>query len=860
MPFWITRSSTSDDGFKEYHVEMESNKNITELKDELRDSLNFKYEPPNVQVARESYEHSLPRRVRDALQPTGYRLALPGELRSKDGEPAELYKPISATSEEIAEFGIGITLYFQSLKFFCVVLIICAAIVVPAQEENEKFNCDDVQNSLVGSVYCATADDLKVGVQGACDIAVTCLFGVAVFFSKFYFERLANSQDENALTTHDYSVVITNPPVEISDPDEYCKHFSQFGDVVLVSIIKNNGDLLELIRKKKFCEQSLNKQRAVKTIKEAHGEQYFNRSDLKWWETVIVHKETVASLELELESLNAQIEAAMNKDYHPWRVYITFNHEFQMRRALAETDISTYEIAKMNRSGLPPPSGKEKAVFKENVLNVNNAHEPDEILYENSNATYFERVLSLIKSYVICGAFIVIVYFIQLGFNESKGAKNVVAAFISLTNGAIPILVKVVTEKYEIHLNKSEAQLSAMLKLTVVRCFNSGILIYLSVPYGDRFGQDALSQIQGILIADAISTPILRLLDIPGLINRYYSAPKAVTQEEMNILWSAQDWSLAERYTDTLKTIFVGLMYAVLLPSGLYITAIAMFTTFWVDKYSLCRIWKRPPSLDRSLSALSRFFMMCALWMHVFFARIFFSNWPYHSEEPEGINCGFFFCTKRGGTSDGRRLTTIYNAFNMVLFIAVLYWFYKLTAEKWWNSYFYDSGLSPENAVSIAEEVSSATEFRRLANMSAYVPMVSHPKMNDPILMADVTELPPEHAPVHNKESVFTDAPSDPSVFSVVNTDEFPTKNDNDLRVLFSTVRYYENSIGVENVYDTNTNSGAITRKVISAARVYEDEQGALPNGWALKHTPEGKPYYVNHINRTTQWERPQYG
>ena len=408
----------------------------------------------------------------------------------------------------------------------------------------------------------------------------------------------------------------------MSDPDLYMRHFRQFGDVVLVTIVKNNGDLLKLISQKKVCEQNLNKQKAIKAITEGTGKVYLNQRDHTWVESVLLKKMTVASLEKDLDDINMELDAAMNKDYHPWRVYITFNHEWQRQNALAFTDVSWYNIAYLNRNNLAPPPGKEQASFKDKILDVNEAHEPDDILYQNSAISYIGRIWSLVQSYVICTAFVLIVYGIQQAFVDD--AKNAVAAFISITNAVIPVLVKEVTETFEVHRNSSEAQLSAMLKLTIVRCFNSGILIYLTVAYKDRFQDEGpFEQIQGILIADAVSTPFLRLLDLPGLYRRYIKAPKAITQEEMNILWSPQDWSLAERYTDTLKTVFVGLMYAVPLPSGLFITAGAMITTYLVDKYSLTRIWKRPPSLDASLSTLCAFFMMCMLWMHVFFSRIF---------------------------------------------------------------------------------------------------------------------------------------------------------------------------------------------------------------------------------------------
>ncbi|KAJ1922147.1 hypothetical protein H4219_000009 [Mycoemilia scoparia] len=33
---------------------------------------------------------------------------------------------------------------------------------------------------------------------------------------------------------------------------------------------------------------------------------------------------------------------------------------------------------------------------------------------------------------------------------------------------------------------------------------------------------------------------------------------------------------------------------------------------------------------------------------------------------------------------------------------------------------------------------------------------------------------------------------------------------------------------------------------------------GALPSGWEQRHTPEGRPYFVNHLARTTTWEDPR--
>ena len=37
-----------------------------------------------------------------------------------------------------------------------------------------------------------------------------------------------------------------------------------------------------------------------------------------------------------------------------------------------------------------------------------------------------------------------------------------------------------------------------------------------------------------------------------------------------------------------------------------------------------------------------------------------------------------------------------------------------------------------------------------------------------------------------------------------------------------------------------------------------EDTLGSLPDGWEKRVEPNGRVYYVNHKNRTTQWEDPR--
>lgn len=205
--------------------------------------------------------------------------------------------------------------------------------------------------------------------------------------------------------------------------------------------------------------------------------------------------------------------------------------------------------------------------------------------------------------------------------------------------------------RVEVHDTQTKMQQSMLIKLVVARCLVAAVLFYIATPFDKTFDQGRIQQIQNILIADAITSPLLRLMDIYGVFMRYVYGPHvAVTQDNLNVYWLGTDLTLAERYTDVLKTCFVGLFFAVPLPSGLFITAFAMLSTYFVDKYSLFRIWRRQAMVGGELGTISRYFMVFVVWVHLQISRVYFANWPYGGiagqDNGGSASCGFFVCKK----------------------------------------------------------------------------------------------------------------------------------------------------------------------------------------------------------------------
>ena len=141
---------------------------------------------------------------------------------------------------------------------------------------------------------------------------------------------------------------------------------------------------------------------------------------------------------------------------------------------------------------------------------------------------------------------------------------------------AVAPIMKMITDT-EAHISVTSRDTSLMLKLVLLRWINTSIMIYVITPQDMRLGVKHIEQISAVLIADCFTKPVLQVLDIPGLVRRHVVAPNAKTQERMNSYFRGTAWSLAERLTDTSKSIFCALFFSVLNPPGLLFCSLANF-------------------------------------------------------------------------------------------------------------------------------------------------------------------------------------------------------------------------------------------------------------------------------------------
>lgn len=789
-------------------------------------------------IAYEMLRTTVARRVKDpSKEGNGFRLAQPGDQGAKNYE-------FLSSADDLDEFGIGIGIYFRSLKAFACIFIIGGLFNILAFRENADYNPDDTPSQLEGSVYGAVRESLKFDAQVTADILITLSFLAFTIYMTLTEDNQIAEIDESQQTTQDYSVWIRNPLPTVYDTDTYKRFFEKFGEVVSVTVAKKNGDLIDALAERKALREKIQYMEDAGITDDVLDNEF-----LRYISIMAGFTRGLKQMKERIENLTALIESKKNEDFEPWRVFVTFNHESDQSYCL---DCLSGFKNRLNYA--------EELLMNGHKMIVDEAPEPNAVIYTSSHISDFNKYFSWIVSYGISTALVACAYFLLVVLVES--APDAVAIFVSILNSVLPTIMKMLTTSYEVHDTLDSQQASILIKLLVTRCLTATVLIYIATPFTEKFDKEKLSASQMVLILDCILGPVLRILDpFPNFL-RYVLAPRiCVTQDELNHFFEASQWTLAERYTDVMKTAVVGLFYAVTIPSGLFITAAAMIITYMSDKFSLYNVWAKPPLLDAKLAITARYFFGFAIWIHTSISMQFFANWPYASTDQEA-DCNVFICSKDSNmSSDQDQAMDTYATFNVAIFAIVMIWYFNHAIIVAY--YFITNQEMPEED----EPDESKIAFRTVEGEHVYIPQVDRIELIDQVLCADVRHVPAnrhplkminlvwdkalkkfvphvndtveETADVEHQRTIGGKAIADPSTYlSVVKADEFNntesgTKADSMFAHIFSNVKFYPPQPGfTAKIHGLHHKGGHLTDAfgaVRAAARLGSESNTPVP-------------------------------
>ena len=353
-----------------------------------------------------------------------------------------------------------------------------------------------------------------LGKQVASDLAICAILFLFVAIANYLENRAVEQIDNDSYTTQDYAVEISNPPKEVTDPQIYHDFFNRrFGDdkcdgeIAFITIVKNNGALCMEIALKKMYET----QRELLIAMGDQTDQKTLPSWKKFSQVYLGYYYTVGFLDEAIQQSKDRIRGLAIKDYKPWKVFIIFNDQAAQQNCLEKMSVSYLSSLRTDGAAL---ENNREAVFQNKVILTKEAPEPSDIIYENSHVNLWKRLYSYVISGLICGVAMLISFFIIDVLTTGGGSNVAVAVFISIINSALPVFVKYVTLYVELHQYKSTQQDSILIKLVAVRCINTGVLIYVAVTWEQTFSSSHLLAIFNILIADAVATPIFRMVSI----------------------------------------------------------------------------------------------------------------------------------------------------------------------------------------------------------------------------------------------------------------------------------------------------------------------------------------------------------
>lgn len=199
----------------------------------------------------------------------------------------------------------------------------------------------------------------------------------AIFAMKLLEDEIVEIVDESQQTIEDYSLCVTDPPPDATEPDEWLKFFSRFGVVRYITVTKVNGELINLLLKKQILLRQLKSE-------------------------AVSHRQYPVKKQIELNSLEAELTKAYLKTYPASQVFVTFEHEDHQRLAFSELEVPDIQTITDDRTGIA-----ERQIFRgTDVLAIEQPSEPDSIIWKNT-----EVPESVKRANVVLG------FFLALGMN-----------------------------------------------------------------------------------------------------------------------------------------------------------------------------------------------------------------------------------------------------------------------------------------------------------------------------------------------------------------------------------------------------------------------------------------------------------
>ena len=355
---------------------------------------------------------------------------------------------------------------------------------------------------------------------------------------------------------------------------------------------------------------------------------------------------TLSDIEKEKDKLEAQLKAllkrteTLNEDNFAGAIFVTFNSIEEAEKFLKPFPKNLIMTILMNIKNLKYflfycfiDDNKRKKFFLKRNIRVNIPPEPEDIIYENLEYSFCERLTRMLLIYfisfiIIFICFIIILFLNYLQINQQKGDINnkviikysisiTITLIISILNSIFRALLEYLTKK-EKQISMTNYYLSYSVKLTVFTFVTSGIIPFVSsYYYTSQLNYDILvTNMLTMFLSNSFLTPIMWTMNFGFLYKKLKICyvernKKFYTQKELNNLYELLDMGIAYKYSYIAKTLLMTFFYMPIFPLSVLFSLIGFIFGYFLEKFNFSRMYKKPEMLnDKICEFYSNFFIL----------------------------------------------------------------------------------------------------------------------------------------------------------------------------------------------------------------------------------------------------------
>ena len=501
------------------------------------------------------------------------------------------------------------------------------------------------ERRLIDVVHTETGQQMNFTLKNLCDgatleqgfinYATLFLIIVGIYGFSIYLKYMEVKFDEDEQTAQDYSVVVENPPHDATNPEEWRKFFYENfeGATITAITIAVDNDLLvrSLVRRREVLreiEMKVEPGTSMDTLTLA-GIAAREERDRRFLGKLMANfVKGVPELFAELMVLTSKVQGLSQLDYPASNVFIVFETEAGQRRVLESLSLGSLQVSRNNTAAVKNPAHLFRG---RHVLKVSEPDEPSTIRWADLNEKFKEQFKQQVSTTACTFGAIFCIALIVRVCNDASAAWSAIA--ISVFNSIFPMFAKLLCS-FESHSSEGGKQRSLYFKIAIFRWVNTAIVITIITPFTSTLStadnNGLITKIYAIFFAEIVTTNAIQLGDPVGHLKRHYLAPRANSQDAMNLNMAGEEFELAERYTNMTKIFFLAVWYAALYPGTLFLCSFTLLVNYFTDRFSLMRTWKRQPMLGPKISQFSRkyFFSLAILAMAVM-SSYYWAGFPF---------------------------------------------------------------------------------------------------------------------------------------------------------------------------------------------------------------------------------------